>query len=33
MRDVCGLDPDDALAVTRWAAVALLEAGLARATP
>ena len=28
MRDVCGLEPDDALAVTRWAAEAIMHAGL-----
>jgi AcrR family transcriptional regulator len=28
MHDVCGLESDDALAVTRWAAQAILEAGL-----
>ena len=28
MRDVCGLEPEDALAVTRWAAEAILRAGL-----
>jgi AcrR family transcriptional regulator len=29
MKDVCGLDDDEALAVLRWAALALLRAGLA----
>ncbi len=28
MRDVCGLEPDEAIAVTHWAAQALLTAGL-----
>ena len=28
MKDVCGLDDDEALAVIRWAAIALLRAGL-----
>jgi len=28
MKDVCGLDDDEALAVLRWAATALLRAGL-----
>jgi hypothetical protein len=28
MKDVCGLDDEEALAVLRWAATALLRAGL-----
>jgi hypothetical protein len=28
MRDVCGLEPDEARAVTHWAAEAILRAGL-----
>jgi len=31
MKDVCGLDDEEALAVLRWAAVALLRAGIAEA--
>ena len=31
MRDVCRLEPEEALAVTRWAARAILEAGLGEA--
>ena len=31
MRDVCRLEPEEALAVTRWAAEAILQAGLADA--
>lgn len=30
MRDVCRLDPDEAIAVTRWAAEAILTVGLQR---
>jgi AcrR family transcriptional regulator len=33
MRDVCGLERDDALAATRWAAEALLAAGLGEPAP
>ena len=29
LRDVCRLEPEEALAVTRWAAEAILQAGLA----
>lgn len=29
MKDVCGLSDDEALAVLRWAAIAILRAGLA----
>ena len=31
MRDVCRLEPEEALAVTRWAARAILETGLGEA--
>lgn len=33
MRDVCRLGPDDAIAVTRWAAEAILTAGLQQRQP
>jgi AcrR family transcriptional regulator len=33
LRDVCRLEPDEALAVTRWAADAILAAGLAEREP
>ena len=32
LRDVCGLEADDAIAVAHWAAQALLVAGLPEAT-
>jgi hypothetical protein len=32
MKDVCGLDDEEALDVLRWAAIAILRAGLAEAS-